>query len=461
MWQAGIHETKLEIPYGLNMAGYVGRTHGAQGVSDNLYVRCIVLGADDTMAVLISCDLLLLSNDFADSLQKSVAKQLGFQPNQVTICCTHTHSGPGSPFDGQEDPAINNWLEQFAADVVLCAHIALQHMEPCQLTLHTGETDFQVNRVLKAAWGGVNSENWEIKNWDERSENELKQFEIALGKAAENADAMVYRKVLTICVRDASDTSRIIAFLVNCACHPVIYELNNYLYSADFPGAAMRNLEERYHGAVAFFFNGCCGDINPVLRGSKEAVEQIGSRLANSVCESLQVSQPIDGSLSLHTFNVDTAYEVDFGEDEIRRRLSIYNKGYQNAVAENLFMEREIYTVYIAWARKMQALLDARSLNREIHAAVQALSIGSVNIVAMPFEAFTGIGNAIRETLGENTLIFGYANGNYGYLISKAMYPVAKYERFEEYKFAGRPGAIEECAQDRLIEALDKCLIQG
>jgi len=68
-----------------------------------------------------------------------------------------------------------------------------------------------------------------------------------------------------------------IARLVNYTCHPVVLGRDNLLFSADYPKVVQR-MTEKVLGGITLFTLGCCGDINPRLRGSFQVAEELGKR---------------------------------------------------------------------------------------------------------------------------------------------------------------------------------------
>src|SRR5205823_1806781 len=69
-------------------------------------------------------------------------------------------------------------------------------------------------------------------------------------------------------LRVAELDGRPLALWFSHATHPVIMGGENTTISAEFPGQAARDLAAVLDGATALFAQGCCGDVNPVRRGS-------------------------------------------------------------------------------------------------------------------------------------------------------------------------------------------------
>ena len=68
-------------------------------------------------------------------------------------------------------------------------------------------------------------------------------------------------------LRIDDENGKLLATLINFACHPVCGGDNLYAISADYPGHAMGFIE-RLAGGICLFTLGTAGNINPVLRGS-------------------------------------------------------------------------------------------------------------------------------------------------------------------------------------------------
>ncbi len=89
----------------------------------------------------------------------------------------------------------------------------------------------------------------------------------------------VDHSVPVLSVRDNTDKVRAIVF--GYACHATV--LSFYQWCGDYPGFAQLELEKRYPGAVALFWQGCGGDQNPLPRRTVGLAAAYGRQLANGV----------------------------------------------------------------------------------------------------------------------------------------------------------------------------------
>src|SRR5439155_6456670 len=113
-----------------------------------------------------------------------------------------------------------------------------------------------------------------------------------------------------------------LAILVNYACHPVVFGPDNLRYSADYPGAMAKYVEEHFDKTpVCFFLQGAPGDINPYFdktpltedadRLMKETGEQLGQE-AVRIARGITTRVPEKPSLkySLDTMNFDLRWDA-------------------------------------------------------------------------------------------------------------------------------------------------------
>lgn len=226
------------------LAGYGGRMGAANGVSDPISARAVVLrDAAGTKVVLITLDLLAIRPDFTASLRDALARSLGTSDEQVLVNVSHTHNAPVTrdfyvfPV-GDEVPnsAYVAFLKRRILDAVDDANTSL---EPVELYAGAGKTDIGVNRHRGFAY------------YDST-------FDVLRAVRADGSNK---------------------AILVFHGCHP-IKRGQRIQISADFPGF-MRSQLEADLGGTALFFQGFGGDVNP--SNVEPDVESLGQRLARQV----------------------------------------------------------------------------------------------------------------------------------------------------------------------------------
>ncbi|MCB9152106.1 MAG: neutral/alkaline non-lysosomal ceramidase N-terminal domain-containing protein [Caldilineaceae bacterium] len=223
--RAGFGRVDITPKLGCKLVGYGGREQGATAVHDALLARALVLENEDGCWGLVSADLCYLSEPSVTAIRQAVSAQTGIPGEHLLISTTHTHAGP-------HDRHADNWdrpLAQIIADAVVAAYAALQ---PAKVGSGAG---FLYGYSINRRW----------------------------------LDRPVDPGVTVLRVDDAQ--GNILGLWCNFACHSVVLGYDNLQLSGDWPGYAMRNLEEQLgNGATCLFTQGGSGNINPLVAGVRQ-----------------------------------------------------------------------------------------------------------------------------------------------------------------------------------------------
>jgi neutral ceramidase len=243
-------------PQGYQMGGYGARKEANRGVHDPLLAKVLLLKSDNRQFGIVTYDLVL----FASSrVAREAREKLGISP--VLQIATHTHSGP-IPKDRQS-PEQDAWFRATEDKVLQALREAQSRYMPAQLSVLEGSVYIGHNR-RKVKEDGTVAMFWR------------------------NADriptAPVDPRIGILRFTDAA--GRVLAVLVNYACHAVVLGPDNLDYSADWPGYMYRQLERQLGSpAVAYFIPGAGGDINPY--NDKQPVSQDGFGIAQKTGETV------------------------------------------------------------------------------------------------------------------------------------------------------------------------------
>ena len=368
----GTAERIVTPPLGLDLCGYgFYLDRKAASVLDDLKARAVFLRSGDRALVLISCDIIGFTVEDADRVRAAVAAAHGLPCSSVLLAATHTHCGPATqplPGLGEMNPAYRERLRglilEAAAEAAAAPRpadfaYAFEAIEP--LGYNRRKKDFcGVDPVLKAA----------------------------IFRTAE-------RKI----------------FLLNYACHAVVFGRRTHI-SADWPGAVVREIEKT--GDRALFFQGFCGDIDPVLQMNRwgegtvddlrDIADLVRRRLAKAERYAVREPAPRFGAT----------------ENRIDIPLTVYDK---RTIEREAGSFAKTYSQFPGAARfaaewKGRALAAAPGLRKAPFVRgvpVQAMSIGGLKIAALPGEFFCEIGLKLRKG-GTPLMTIGYANGNIGYI---------------------------------------------
>ncbi len=266
-YRAGVARIDITPPVGHEMGGYSSRKHGSTGLHDPLYATVLVIESGDNSISLVTCDL----RSFVSARVGEIARQK-FGIRDTLIDVSHTHSGPltwelRSPWYAQaEDKMVEAIGKAKAAEF------------PATLEISTGRIYLGHNRRKIIDGKGY---MW----W--RNDEKLPSHPVD-------------PTVNALQVKDADGKTR--AVLVNYACHPSVLGPDNYDYSADYPGAMKRQIEQQIPGATALFIQGGAGDINPYrdkepVAHAFPAVDEMGQALGKYVVSILGRTKPVSGPL--------------------------------------------------------------------------------------------------------------------------------------------------------------------
>lgn len=244
---AAFHVVVLLVPFArLNAAelragiARVDITDRAAGpVHDPCFAKALVLQNGDATSVLITLDAVAIGeigrikNDFLTGVRARLQSDLGIPPSSVLINASHCHG------------IVRGDTQQLAVQAV---KDAWQALVPVKVGAGTGqEQRISENRRLKLKDGS------EV---DMRRAYSMPRDEDVAGVGPIDPQIGVLRI-------DRLD-GKPLAVLYNFACHPIMNPPNKG-NSADFPGVASKIIEGNLGGgAMAFFVQGCGGDINPV-----------------------------------------------------------------------------------------------------------------------------------------------------------------------------------------------------
>ncbi len=283
-YRAGVARIDITPPVGHAMGGYGARKHGSTGIHDPLQATVLVIETGENSLALVTCDL----RSFVSTRVGELAKQR-FGIKNTVISVSHTHSGP---LTWEARTPWYTEAEDKMVEAIGKAHAALF---PATLAVSTGKIYLGFNR-RKVAEGRATM--W-WRNADKLPSHPL--------------DPTV--NVLQVNGADG----KLRAVLVNFACHASVLGPDNYLYSADYPGAMKRYIESKNSGVTCLFVQGGAGDINPyrdkepVAGEGFEAMQEMGQDLGKTVVSILGGGKPVSGPLrtASETLEVKNRWKPD------------------------------------------------------------------------------------------------------------------------------------------------------
>ena len=265
-------------------------------VNDPLFAKALVLTNGGTRVVLITVDAVAIGeigrigNGFLAEVRAQLEKELHIPPASVVINASHCHG------------VVRADTAQL---VVQAVKEAMGNVAYVKVGTGAGHEDrISENRRLKMKDGS------EV---DMRRAYSLPRDEDVAGVGPIDPQIGLLRL-------DREDGTPL-AVLYNFACHPIMNPPSKG-NSADYPGFASKVIEENLGvGALAFFVQGCAGDINPVRykEVSRPAdAEPLGNMLGLSV---LRAVRKIETKTEAQLKISNEVIAVPRGED-LERRIS-------------------------------------------------------------------------------------------------------------------------------------------
>lgn len=414
-------------------------------VNDPLYVKALVIGSNETTAVIITVDAVAIgeighiSNEYLGIVRGRIERELGIAPANVMVNASHCHGVVCSDVDERTFRAVRE---------------ALENMVPVTVGVGRGHED----RV---------SENRRLFLEDGRTIDVRHAYSLPPDEAVAQVGPIDPEiGVLRVDTEDGET----LAVVYNFACHP-IQGVPNRSNTADVTGFASRVIEDNTSdGSVALFVQGCAGDINPIFYKDVDhprSAEPLGNMLGlstllayrNIECTDDQRLTVLNETIQLpRADNAQRIADMEAERDRLLRSLrgtslnlktflplivkynlstdfpSYYSHGYLTEEANgrddlvSLDAEnRRNIEQYIANIQTMEQLTRVQTNlallhkhqagnvaagSRTIEVELVGLRIGEFVMITFPGELTVQIGLNIKNASPhEHTFVAGYTNG--------------------------------------------------
>jgi Neutral/alkaline non-lysosomal ceramidase, N-terminal len=343
--EAGASIAPIAPPLPVVRGGYGPAKAVATRERDPLHARAVVLRAGGRSLAIVLLDVVLVPDALSRSLEAHLA-DLGL--DAVLVLATHTHSSVGA------------YDERFLAQVVAMgryrADVANAIVGAAERSVRSAVAVFSPARVRTA------------------------QARIVGWAANRSSDAAPVDDALHVVAIERASGGPI-ATLAVVAAHPTLEPRTTPELSADYPGAAMRRLEQS--GGVALLLQGAEGDAALPGRGAV-AIEAAATIVAESVAQAVREAvPPAEPTLAF------TRARITLPAVEVQAvRPFVVQRPLSNA---------------------LQHLLP-RDAN------VEVLTIGDVTLLAVPGEPTAMAARRWLDTSDSKTRVVALADGYLGYI---------------------------------------------
>lgn len=250
-FEAGAAKVEITPPAGYPMWGYASRKDKpCEGVRDPLHARALVLKAGDGKIALVSLDLGRAPTRESMARIREKLKPDGF--TELFLVASHTHHGPVIELDTWpkgSKPYVRE-LEEKLAEVIRKADA---DRKPARYSVASAEVPLNRNRQSK------------------------------------RPGAPLDRELLLLRVED--ENAKPIAHAVNFAAHPTMLPDSLLKFSADFPGAMAKTVEEAT-GVPCLFLQGAAGDLSPNPPEGVRGPDEFGKHLGGEVLKLAKAAKP-------------------------------------------------------------------------------------------------------------------------------------------------------------------------
>ena len=421
---AGAVRVKLDPPAGLAMLGYGGRIGHNIGVHDDLAAQALVLSDGASKVAIAGVDVLAIGVRIADDIRQRVAAKTDIPADSILVCATHTHSAPAfnlfatpradaKPAEGRDF----DWERALPAQVASAIIQANENLEPATLRCATAPFTLGINRRLMRPH---------------------RHIQLAANRSGP-ADAEV--SVLGAYRLDGSP----IVFLMNYPCHGVVLCEDNLLYSRDWPGFAMDEIERATAPAgrrpISIFVQGATGNIDPRSRGNFEVAEQHGREMGRAAFDAIEQAEPIlDARIASRRIPLNLKLKDNRADLAIARTCAAQTQAsldnHRGGNGYQLNRLRDHHAQSLAALGALELLEEQNRRDRradiargELSTALTIATIGNLAIVGIPGELFVEFGLKIKATPNfARIFVAGYCNDLIGYIPTRAAYAEGGYE---------------------------------
>lgn len=416
-----------EMP--IRMTGYAGRKTESDGVEQRLWAKALAWGSDaDGPAVLIAVDVLGVPGSMTDSVAAQLKQKAGITRERLTICSSHTHTGPvvsgvaemilSDTANEAQWETIRRYSKTLAEKLERVALNALADRKPGQFAWAQGKVEFAVNRraLKEGRWSG---------------------FGVV-------PEGQVDFSLPVLRATDADGKLR--AVLVNYACHCTTLGPKFNKICGDWAGYAQEMIERQHPGATALISIGCGADANPNPRDDHAYAIQHGDAIAR------EVNRLLDGPLKPITGKFTAKFE----------RIEL---PFAALPTREEWTERAKQKGPIAFhAQANLARLDrGETLPTKLSYPVQAWAFGDdLALVFLGGEVVVDYTLRLkRECAGDRLWVSAYSNDVPCYIASKRVLAEGGYEVDSSMYYYDRPQHFVPEIEDLIVGTVKKLLPAG
>ena len=421
------------------------RYRPATGAHDALNSRALVL-TDGTETVAIAIvDSCYIPRETLDEAKRQAQAETGIPADRMLIAATHTHTAPpptpGVGLRGPEPaPSVQNeerYSRQLIDGIAASIANAFERLEPAEIGWASTELADEVfNRRWFMKEGTIPPDPFG------GTTDQVRMNPPAASPDLVKPSGPVDTEAVALSIRSVAGEP--LAVLANYSLH-YVGNIPAGMVSADYFGEFSRAITTRLNGGDGFvgaLSNGTSGNINNIdfstPRVRKEPFEQVrnvAGKLADAVA---QAHSGIEHMREARIAMEQT--ELTLTRRKPTRQILEQSRTILQGVSPSELTRPHIYA---------QRAINLHNGPDSVAVILQAIRIGDLGIVALPFETFVETGLAIKRASPlQQTFVISLANGAEGYLPTPDHHALGGYETWLG------TSRVETQASDKIEEQL-------
>lgn len=438
--RAGAARADITPEPGIQLAGDIGRYRPTEEIRDRLYCNALVLETGEQRVCLLSCDLLGVSNYWADKLRGATGELLGIPQAAVALHAVQNHASPtlGHFFVKDECsliPPEYPWLrggdERYNGPTVECCLAAVtearDNLQSVTMAMGRG-TDGRVafNRRFIMRDG---SARCHPPNCDP---------DIAHVEGPMDPEVGV--------VTFTGEQNQVVAALLHHTCHPCHGYPHRYVIG-DWPGAWSELMRrECGESCVPLVVNGCCGNIHHTNHIDPDRVSEyraMAGKLMETTSRVMQTGMRVAKATPLAYGQTALSLPLRLLTDEVVAAA----RDIVDAHPEPMWLDEVKTRVDWDWVYAVATLdlEDTQAKNPRCDYEIQGFRIGDLAVATLMGEPF--VEGQLRIKLASpapQTMVAHFCNGFAGYVPTREALERGGYETRTANWSKFQPDALEQ-----------------
>lgn len=390
-FKVGFVRTDITPDLGVRLGGYGIPERPAEKILEPLYSSALAVSDGTATVVVISVDLVAITQPYTDNVRKEISKSSGIPVENIMVCATHTHSSPDTcEIPGWSDERTG-YMASKVPTIIESGITAIKNLQPAKMGVATLPSRVGKNRRHYMDDGNRSSGEEIEGNFDST-------MTVARFETLESAPIVT-----------------LIHYGAHCTAMGPTREV-----SRDWPGVMLDRVSSLSNGP-AMFVNGACGDVGPrynvmqsdicrALAGDGiESVKEVGYLAAGDAIrgywrvEEFITDVPVKACNSNIRINVKPLPPMQEVEEKLVE-LEIHKDGWGLQKCFHDYWKR------VEQAHK-QSAVDVADVQSQV------IAIGELAFITLPGEVFSSISMRIREgSKFKYSLISGNCNDYLGYI---------------------------------------------